>query len=77
MKHVNRNLKIDKVKLVVIMTRQNITVVELADKIDIARETVSAAKNGHRCSFRTVSKIADGLGVSVNDILDDAYKIIL
>lgn len=77
MKSINRNFKIDKLKLVIIMTKQNITVVELADKIDIARETVSAAKNGHRCSFRTVSKIAGGLGVSVNDILDDDYKIIL
>lgn len=77
MKHVNRNLRIDKLKLVIIMTKQNITVAELADKIDMARETVSAAKNGHRCSFRTVSKMAGALGVSVNDILDDDYMISL
>lgn len=49
--------------------RRRMTQTELAEKAGLNRLTVSQVCNGKSCSLNTIVKIADALGVSLDDIV--------
>lgn len=49
----------------------NLTQSEFANKNNIAQSTLSNVLNGRQTTTKTLNKIADGLGVSVIDLLED------
>lgn len=62
-------MRIDRVKLTSEMAQQEIKVSELAKKAGVSKATLSAAKNGKRCSESTGMKIAVALGVDPAEII--------
>lgn len=49
----------------------NLTQSEFANKNNIAQSTLSNVLNGRQSTTKTLNKIADGLGISVIDLLED------
>ncbi len=62
-------MRIDRVKLIAEMARQDITSIKLAEKASVSRVTVSAVRCGKACSTSTAGKIAAALGVPVESIV--------
>ena len=58
-------------KFVSEITRQDITLLELAKKADVSRVTLSNIKCGKSCSDAVGNKIAKALNVSVKELLED------
>ena len=51
----------------------NITQQEMADSVNISRSYLSDIENGNKNpSIKTVKKLADRLGVSVNELFNDS-----
>lgn len=63
-------MKIDRVKLIAEMARQNIGVKQLADKAGVSRVTISAVRCGKSCGRNTALHIARALGVDVTELLE-------
>lgn len=61
------NKRLIKKKLVELNLTQN----EFANKNNISQSTLSNVLNGRQATTKTLNKIADGLGVSVIDLLED------
>lgn len=58
-----------------IRKRMNMTQEELATKMEISRSYLSDIENRRtNPSIKTVKKLADGLGVSVNELFNDSIK---
>lgn len=49
----------------------NLTQSEFANKNNIAQSTLSNVLNGRQTTTKTLNKIADGLGISVIELLED------
>ena len=64
-------MRIDRVKFVTELTKQDLTLKELAKKIDVNRATLSRIKNGKTCRDHIADKIANGLGVSIKDLIKE------
>ena len=64
-------MRIDRVKLIAEMARQEITVNELAEKASVSRVTITSARGGKSCSRNSVLHIARGLGVDVSELLPE------
>lgn len=64
-------MRIDRVKLIAEMARQEIKSVELAEKAGISRMTVSAMRCGKSCTENSVKHVARALGVPVESLLED------
>lgn len=62
-------MRIDRVKLIAEMARQDITSIQLAEKAGVSRVTVSALRCGKTCTSETATKIAAALGVPVESIV--------
>ena len=62
-------MRIDRVKLIAEMARQDITTIKLAEKSGVSRVTVSAVRCGKACAPATAGKIAAALGVPVEIIV--------
>ena len=55
-----------------IRKRMNMTQKQLADEIEISQSYLSDIENGRKnLSIKTVKKLADSLGLSVNDLFND------
>ena len=55
-----------------IRKRMNMTQEELATKMEISQSYLSDIENGRKnLSIKTVKKLADSLGLSVNDLFND------
>lgn len=63
-------MRIDRTRFVVAMLKRDCTTVQLAEKTGLSRGTVSAVKNGKRCSDKTANRIAKALGVDVEELLE-------
>lgn len=61
-------MRIDRVKLIAEMAKQNIGVAELAEKAGVSRVTVTSLRGGKSCSENSVRCIAEALGVTVEDL---------
>ena len=67
-------MRIDRVKLIAEMARQNVTSFRLAEKSGVSRVTVSALRCGKTCTSETASKIARALGVDVTEIMEEVKQ---
>lgn len=65
-------MKINRIKLIVLMTEKNMSVQELAGKAGITRGTLSAIRTGKTCYAKTAKALADALNVSLEELLEEA-----
>lgn len=66
-----KTLRINRVKLVTEMARQDMTQLRLAKLSGVSRATISGIQNGRSCSSRSAVKIADALKVPLETLLED------
>lgn len=64
-------MRIDRVKLIAEMARQEIKVYELAEKAGVSRPTIIAVRSGKVCTANTAKHIARALGIPVESLLED------
>lgn len=64
-------MRVDRIKLVTEMARQDITQLRLAELSGISRATISGIQNGRSCSSSTAVKIADALKVPLETLLEN------
>ena len=64
-------MRIDRVKLVTEMARQDMTQLRLVELSGVSRATVSGIQNGRSCSSRSAVKIADALNVPLETLLEN------
>ena len=64
-------MRIDRVKLIAEMARQEIKVYELAKKAGISRLTITAMRCGKSCTENSVKHVAKALGIPVESLLED------
>ncbi|HIZ30696.1 MAG TPA: helix-turn-helix transcriptional regulator [Candidatus Fournierella merdipullorum] len=67
-------MRIDRVKLIAEMARQDITSIQLAEKAGVSRVTVSALRCGKTCTAETAGKIVRALGVDVTEIVEEVKQ---
>lgn len=65
-------MRIDRVKLIAEMARQNMQVNTLAEKAGVSRVTVTAMRGGKSCNKNSVLHIARALGVDVAELTEEA-----
>ncbi len=63
-------MRIDRIKFVTELVKQDLTLVELSKKCGVNRVTLSNIKNGKSCRDEIAIKIANGLGVDLNKLLE-------
>lgn len=61
-------MRIDRVKLIAEMARQNININQLSEKACVSRCTLSALRGGKSCTENTVKRVASALGVTVDEL---------
>lgn len=66
-----KTLRINRVKLVTEMARQDMTQLRLVKLSGVSRATISGIQNGRSCSSRSAVKIADALKVPLETLLED------
>ena len=64
-------MRIDRIKFITELTKQDITLVELAKRSGVNRVTLSNIKCGKSCKDEIAIKIANGLGVELNELLEE------
>lgn len=64
-------MRIDRIKLITEMARQDMTQLRLVELSGLSRGTISGIQNGRSCSSRSAVKIADALGLSLETLLED------
>ena len=64
-------LRLNRVKLVTEMARQDITQLRLVELSGVSRATISGIQNGRSCSGRSAVKIADALKVPLETLFDE------
>ena len=62
-------MRIDRVKLISEMARQDIRAQELADKASLSRATIVALRCGKSCTENSVRRVAQALGVPIENLL--------
>lgn len=62
-------MKLDKKMIALLLANQRLTQKNLAEKIGMKPQNLCGVINKGRCSPITAARIADGLGVSVEDII--------
>ena len=63
-------MRIDRIKLISELARQNITQLELAKRCKYSRSTINGICNGKSCSERTAEAIAGALNITVDDLME-------
>lgn len=63
-------MRIDRIKLVTELIKQEMTQKQLAEKAGVSRVTVNGIKSGRSCSDETAGKIAKAFGVDVTEIIE-------
>lgn len=63
-------MKIDTERINKLLAEKKLSVSEAADLAGVSMSTLCNIKNGRTtCSYKTIGKIADGLGVALDDIV--------
>ncbi len=65
-------MRIDRERLAAALAGSGLKVYELAERSGLSRGTVTAIKNGKSCSKDTAQRLAQGLGVSLEQLLETA-----
>lgn len=63
-------MRLDRIKVIAEMARQNLSVISLAARSDLSRVTITGVRSGKSCSKETAAKLARGLGVPLESILE-------
>lgn len=63
-------MRINRVKLIAEMARRDLTVLDLAKNCCLSRATVTGVRSGKSCTRETAAKLAKGLGVPLESILE-------
>jgi len=63
-------MKISKEKIELILAKKNLKVVEAAKIMGMTRQNFSTIKNRGTCTPATASRIAKGLGVEVEELIE-------
>jgi len=64
-------MRIDRVKLIAEMARQDMTVYKLAEITGISRATITGIRGGKKCYDSIGNSIANALGVNAQDLKED------
>lgn len=64
-------MRIDRVKLITQMARQDMTQLRLVELSGVSRATISGIQNGRSCSSKSAIKIADALQVPIEELLEN------
>lgn len=64
-------MRIDRIKLISEMVRQNLTVKELAEKACVSRMTVSSVRSGKSVNENSARHIARALGVELDALKEE------
>lgn len=67
-------MRIDRVKLIAEMVRQDLKVNELAARAGVSRMTVSAMRCGKSCSERSAIQVSRALGVDVSKLMEEVKQ---
>lgn len=67
-------MRINRVAFAVAATRAELTGGQIAKEAGLSQATVSAVKNGKSCTMGTAMRIADALGVTVEDLTREPGK---
>ena len=65
-------MRIDRERLAAALAGSGLKGYELAERSGLSRGTVTAIKNGKSCSKDTAQRLAQGLGVSLEQLLETA-----
>lgn len=71
---VGDNMRVDRVKFATELARADMNIKQLAERAGLSRVTITSVKGGKSCSKTTAEKLAAGLGVQVQDIIQEAGK---
>ena len=63
-------MRIDRVKLIAEMARQDMRVQDLSEKATVSRATVTALRGGKSCNANSVRRIAAALGIPIESLLE-------
>lgn len=64
-------MRIDRVKLIAEMARQDIRITELSEKSTVSRSTICAARCGHSITTPSAQRIANALNVPLKNLLEE------
>lgn len=67
-------MNIDVNSLLLEMAKAKLTIKELSEKAEVSRSTIATIKKGGVVRPDIAGKLADALGVSVNDILEKVER---
>lgn len=67
-------MRIDRVKLIAEMARQNLKVKDLSALAGVSRMTITSVRGGKSCSNNSALHIARALGVDVTEIMEDMQR---
>lgn len=67
-------MRINRIKLITEMARQDVTSIQLAERAGVSRVTVSALRCGKTCTAETAGKIARAMGVDVTEIVEEVKQ---
>ncbi len=63
-------MRIDRVKLVAELTKQDMTQKRLSELSGVSRATINFIKNGKSCSDETIKRIAAALNIPEDDLIE-------
>ncbi|WP_243416932.1 helix-turn-helix domain-containing protein [Pseudoflavonifractor capillosus] len=67
-------MRVDRVKFATELAKADMNIKQLAERAGLSRVTITSVKGGKSCSKTTAEKLAAGLGVQVQDIVQEAGK---
>ena len=68
-------MKISKEKIELILAKKNLKVVEAAKIMGMTRQNFSTIKNRGTCTPATAARIASGLGVEVEELMETESEV--
>ena len=63
-------MRINRVSLVAEMARKDMNIKKLTELSQVSRATITAVKSGKSCTEETAAKLAQGLGMPLESILE-------
>lgn len=69
-KEALNRMRIDRIKLIAEMARQDIGVAALSAKASVSCSTITAMRGGKSCNANSVRRVAQALGVSVESLME-------
>lgn len=63
-------MRLDRIKLVSELARQDMTQTQLAERSGVSRVTINYIKNGKSCTEEVGKKLAEALGVPVEKLIE-------